>query len=445
MNELFDIRIRTNIEGVPFDMESDGMIHVVGNDPDLPKKLDDIGGSFIWGLDRSNIYNDYVIKAEQQPEDFKEEFGWNIICPIEDIASGTRLYITALYENNEDMDMAVSAVINEAETESRKFIEEGLLKVAIKDPEGFKKAVKEVLEDEDDSDDFVYFPNIGVGLYDYPDNDQSDSECSICYDHEAAIGRTASSAPLGNIGMGKVTARDRNTAFSNLPERLSEAFMKDNAAYAAIVDDTFASYSADEMRALLRELGKRYRNLYKNAYDTSLQGVTKYELIFHPWDIKYSKTIKKRSNYRYYLFLKDTKGNETPILFKHNPSYCIYVMYMVDRYHRKEEVTDLSIKTMGDKFKKVYQTLIYEEDKKIEDLFKGMISRTTKNGNLREGRYGEYIKDIHNTLESMMDEVHSIPFKVGFGRYLQVPPEKISLPQNLANIEIIDGSKSVIY
>ena len=434
MNELFDIRIQANIEGIPFDTQPDVTIHVVGNSPDLQQKLNMIEMEIIGGIDGSNAYNSYFLHAEQQPEDFKEEFGWNIICRIEDIASGSRLYITALYDKEEDLDMAISAVINEAETETRKLIEEGLIKVAIKDPEGFKEAVDDVFGDYDDYgyyDEFGILPSPGFDSFgDVCANDEGGSY------YEAAIGYPSQSS-IGNKAQGKITAKDRTTAFSNLPERLSEAFMKDNAAYAAIVDDTFASYSAEEMRALLRELSKRYRNLYKNAYDTSLQGVTKYELVLHPWDTKYSRTIKKKSNYHYYLFLKDLKGNERPILFKHNPSYCIYVMYMVDRYHRKEEVTDLSIKTMKDKFKTIYKTLIYEDDEKIEDLFKGMVSRTTKSGNLREGRYGEYIKDIHNTLESMMDEVNSIPFKVGFGRYLQVPPEKITLPQNLAKIEIV--------
>lgn len=452
MNDLFDIRILTSIEGTPFEPDKDGAIYVVGNRSALSDRISNIRNTVIGGMDKSNSYNFYRICVKEQPESFNDLFGWNIICPIEDPASGTKLYIIASY-NDDDLEMVVSAIINEAETQMRKFLEEALVKAAIKDPEGFKSAVDKVIIDSNDdgggvgnghgspfgvSIGAVFSAPLSLGLGLDMDMDIEDA-CSVEGDEssyrEAAIGLPKKSS--GRQELHKVSAKDRKIAFSNLPERISEAYMKDNVMYAEIVDETFASYSADEMRALLRELCKKHKNLYRSAYDTSLQGVTKYELVLHPWSIKYSKEFKKRTNYRYYLYLKDSKGNERPIIFKHNPSFCIYVMYMVDRFNRKENVTDLSIRTMEKEFSTVYKTIMNESDEKILDLFRGMSSRTTKTGSLRDGRYGEYIKDIHQTFEGMMDNVNSMPFKVGFGRYLQVPPEKMTIPQNLAKLKIV--------
>ncbi len=448
MNDLFDIRILTAIEGIPFASDKEGTIYVVGNRSYLSDKVRLIRATVIGGMDKSNTYNFYEISVVDQSDDFVKDFGWNIICPIEDPASGTKLYIIATY-NDEDLDMAVSAVVNEAETQMRKFLEEALVKAAINDPQGFKSAVNKVIVDSNDDGGGVgngHESPLGMGaVFSVPlslgmglDMDLDDS-CSVEGDdssyHEAAVGLPKKSA--SRQGLYKVSAKDRKAAFTNLPERISDAYMKDNVVYAEIVDETFASYSADEMRALLRELSKKHKNLYRSAYDTTLQGVTKYELVLHPWSVKYSKEFKKRNNYHYYLYLKDSKGNEKPIIFKHNPSFCIYVMYMVDRYNRKEDVTDLSIKTMEKEFSTIYKIIMNETDDKIKELFKGMSYRTTKNGGFRDGRYGEYIKDIHQTFEELMDNINSIPFKVGFGRYLQVPPEKMSIPQNLAKLKIV--------
>lgn len=446
MNDLFDIRILTSAEGVPFEVENEGTIYVVGDPSSLSDKISAIEDAVIGGMDSYNSCNSYRISIVRQRDNFKEDFGWNIICPIEDPASSTRLYIIAS-SADKNIEMAVPAVINEADGQMRRFMEEALIKAAIKDPDGFRSAVDRAIGDPGDD---------GGGVS-APDKGEPYDGCDVCCDRlterdildmcvvysimpmpshcEAAVGQSRHSRVNHRRGM--VSAKDRKAAFTNLPERISEAYMKDNAMYAEIVDDTFATYSADELRALIRELGKKYKNLYRNAYDTTLQSVTKYELVLHPWSERYSREFRKRNNYRYYLYLKDSKGRERPVIFKHNPSFCIYVMYMVDRYNRKEDVTDLSIKTMEKEFRTVYKAIMDETDKKIGELFGGMCHRKSKNGNSREGRYGEYIKDIHQTFEDLMGNINSIPFKVGFGRYLQVPPEKMALPENLAKLRII--------
>lgn len=450
MNDLFDIRILDDITGIPFTIDKTGTIYIVGDRAALSDRIMEIKNSIIAGMDKSNTFFQYNLRVIELPEGQTNTLGWNIICPIEDPARGTKLYVTASCDND-DLAMAVSVVINEAESQMRRFLEEALIIAAVRDPEGYRNAVNKVIVDSNDdgggvgnghggpfgtSMGAVFSVPLGMALG--MDMDFDDGGCSVESDesyHEAAIGLPKKSTR--QKGLRKVSAKDRKEAFSKLPEKVSDAYKKENPIDAQIVNETLSVYSAEELLAVLNAMGKKYKNLIRNAYDTTLQGVTKYKLVLYPWDIKYSKDFKNKNKYHYFLYLQDARGKETPVIFKHNPSFCIYVMYMIDRYNRKEDVTDLSIRTMEKEFSTIYKIIMDETDEKIAELFKGMSYRTTKSGNVRDGRYGEYIKDIHTTFENLMDNVNSLPFKVGQGRYLQLPPEKMSLPTNLARLRIV--------
>lgn len=454
MNDLFDIRILDDITGIPFTIDKTGTIYIVGDRAALSDRIMEIKNSLIAGMDKSNTFYQYQLRVIEPLNEESESLSWNIICPIEDPARGTKLYVAASSED-EDIPMAVSTVINEAESQMRKFLEEAVIMAAVRDPEEYRNAVNKVIVDSNDDGGgigsghgsplgapmgavFSIPLGMALGMDMDMDMDFDDDVCSSNGEEnyrEAAIGMPKKST--GQKGLRKVSARDRKEAFNKLPEKISDAYRKENPIDAQIVTETLSVYSAEELLAVLTAMGKKYKNIFRNAYDTTLQGVTKYKLVLYPWDIKYSKDFKNKNKYHYFLYLQDSRGKETPVIFKHNPSFCIYVMYMIDRYNRKEDVTDLSIRTMEKEFSTVYKIIMDESDEKIAELFKGMSYRTTKSGNVREGRYGEYIKDIHTTFESLMDNVNSLPFKVGQGRYLQVPPEKMSLPTNLAKLKIV--------
>lgn len=446
MNDLFDIRILDDITGIPFSLDKNGTLYIVGNRDALSDKILEIKNSVLVGMDKSNTFYQYNLRVIEKPAGQPNALDWNIICPIEDPARGTKLYVAAS-SNDDDLDLAVSTVINEAESQMRRFLEEALIVAAVRDPERYKNAVNKVIVDSNDDGSGYESPlsaSVGavfpvpLGLALGMDMDFDDGICSADGNegyHEAAIGISMKS--ISQKGLRKVTAKDRKEAFRKLPEKISDAYQKENPIDVQIVNETLSVYSAEELLAVLNAMGKKYKNLIRNAYDTTLQGVSKYRLVLHPWDIKYCKDFKSKNKYHYFLYLQDSRGKETPVIFKHNPSFCIYVMYMIDRYNRKENVTDLSVRTMEKEFSTIYKVIMDETDEKIAEIFKGMSYRTTKSGNIRDGRYGEYIKDIHTTFEKLMDNVNSLPFKVGQGRYLQVPPEKMSLPYNLVKLKIV--------
>lgn len=450
MNELFDIRLLTTAEDLPIAATQIGDIYIVGDRSSLSDKIKEVNNTVVKGLDKTNTFLSYQLRVIDRADKFPEQYGWNILCPIEDPASGTKLYIIASAQVS-DLDMAVSAVINEAETQMRKFVEEALVLTAVNDPEEFKSIVHKVIIDSTDTGDGgvgnghgspfgVGLPGVGaifsVGLGMDFDMDMSENICELDNDgadiHEAAVGLPKqASCPSG--APRKVSAMQRKQAFHNLPDRISATFMKGDSLDAKIVSETFTNMTAEEQLAIIFEYAKTHRNVLQELHAISMKGAFKYELILRPW-----KDYKVKYKSRMGLFIKDSKGKEIQVRFKHNPSFCIYVMHMLDRLSRKDEVTDLTLKNMGKEFHDVYKIILDEEDEKIDELFNKMNEREGKNNNVRAGRYSDYIKDIHHTFETLMGDVNSIPFKVGLGRYLQVPPSKISMPENLTNLKMVN-------
>lgn len=432
------------IEALPFEVKASGSVYIVVDRSDVDGQIRAIRDQIFDCIEESSSCLRYRPYFVNRTDDFKEKYGWNLLCPIRDPVTSAMLYIVGTYHDADDFVFAVSSLIDEAETQMRRFWEEVLIIAAAGDPLAFRKAVDKVFADSDEDEDGHTFRPFSSGSLAFCNDPESVASMDIDEDEDfdfsipegreytpyrkAAVG-AAPSAKRRN----KVTAKDRKATFSNLPDRVSETFLKENARAAAIVNDTLENLSAEEIRNLLLELSKKHRNLLRGVYDTTLQGISKYKLILQPWSEKYSRRMKQK--YHYCLLIKDVRGEETPVIFKHNPSFCIYVMYMLDRFNRKEDVTDLPIKNMEKEFCAVYRKIMDETDEKIAELFKGICSRTTKNGSLREGRYSEYIKDIHATFEDLMDNVNSIPFKVGFGRYLQVPPDKMTIPKELTELK----------
>lgn len=137
------------------------------------------------------------------------------------------------------------------------------------------------------------------------------------------------------------------------------------------------------------------------------------------------------------MYLKDVKGREIPLVFKNAPAYCIYVMHVIDRYRCKENTRVLDMRKHRDEFIMVYETLFDEERAQIEHYYDELENRISdSNGKKRNGRYNDYIRDIHQTLESKLGTINSMPFKIGANQFLSLLPSKIQIPDALANLKI---------
>lgn len=416
-NDIFNVRTVRSID-VKLPVGEWGEIFLAGNESELSDKMADICGEVLNGLDLDATFYKYRLRVISEVSE-----DCNVICPIEHPVNHIIYYIVA-QSDIDDLDLAVAEVINESEAQMRKFYEEALVEAAIDSPDMFRKAVDRVVWGKDSpylTDSLSYGiiaePNLGTAIY----------RAVIRYGQKAAQGF------FGDKPV-RVSARARNEAFENLPNKLSEAFEKQNPEDFEIVKETFRNMTASEMQAIIFELAKKKSGLLHAMQSTALNAASRYEIYVRPWKSVSREHFKDR--YSYCIYLKNGKGIEIPVTFKNYPSYCIYMMYIIDRVQRGDDVTELVIKKNKQAFCELYKTIISETEANIKKLYEEMDHRTiAATGKIRKGRYDDYIKDIYDTLEKLVGDIDSIPLKVGHGRYLGVLPERIFIDERLTKFK----------
>lgn len=450
-DNIYEIHVQSSTD-VKLPENSLGNIFIIGNRSALADKVSEVRTTIVDNLDKSSTFYHYKLRILDISSD-----DCNIICPIQDPVGGRMFYVVAKADTDE-LDFAIPAVINVAETELRKFSEEALMMAAMEEPELFKSVVDRVIVDgygDDNSGDgispFGLMPMGGVagaalgmalGIDDFnfdldecassaidSDTDFAQSEPNI---KEASLGIVKGGSQKPKIG--KISEKQRKEAFSNLPKKLSNAFEKQNPESCEIVNQTIALWSATEQKALFSELAKEIPWLLQKLQMKATSAASRYEIYVRPWKSAYKNDFKDR--YLYCIYLKNAKGKEKALTFKNYPAYCIYMMYIIDRVQRGEEVTDLTMKGLRNEFCELYKTIISETDKNINSFFDGLEYRfNEESGMRRKGRYDDYIKDIHYTLENLVGEIDSIPLKVGHGRYLGILPERIHIDEKLTKFK----------
>lgn len=412
---MYNIRIERSVD-VRLPKSSYGDILILNKEPEIKDTISDIARWVLNGLDMSATFYKYSLKvAETETEDF------NIVCLIENPANREPYYVVAKADIDE-LDLAVSEVINAAEAQMRKFYEEALVVVAMDSPAIFRDALNKVIPLKDS----LY------GRQPFFHHIVARRKPGSALREAALELRGHKAAERGSTGeTGSVSARARNEAFDNLPSKLSEAFENQNPVDFEIVKETFRNMTAAEMQAIIFELAKKKAGLLHDMQSTALNAASRYEIHVRPWRSGARNHFKDR--YLYCIYLRNAKGLEIPVSFKNYPSYCIYMMYVIDRVQRGDEVTELKVKKNKKAFCELYSTVINETPDNVIKLYEEMDYRKIAGtGKIRKGRYDDYIKDIHETLERLVGDIDSIPLKVGHGRYLGVLPERIFIDERLA-------------
>lgn len=442
----FDIRTQSMID-INLPVYSSGDIFLLGQRSALSEKISELRTSVLNNLDKYTTFNRYKLRVL---ENVNTEY--NVICPIKDLATQVVLYIVVKSEPLE-LGIAVPAVINEAENRMRRFAEDALIIAAMEDPELFKSVVDKVIVEghgDDNSKDkispFGMFPigsvagaALGMAL-DLDGIDLGIDSCeSVATDSKASLNASETNLQGTILGafaetspkrVNAITAKQKKEAFNKLPGRLNKAFEQQNPIDCEIIKQTMRTYSAAEVNAIIMELARTKPHLLRDFHSTAINSASRYEIHVRPWKSDYRNDFKDR--YLYCIYLKNANGTERAVTFKNYPSYCIYMMYIIDRVQRGDEVTDLAMKNLRKEFCNLYKTILSETDKNIKNFYEGMDYRIIPGtGKMRKGRYDDYIRDIHETLEKLVGAIDSIPLKVGHGRFLGVLPERIFIDKKL--------------
>lgn len=410
-NNLFDIRIISTID-IEIPNDEVGNIIILGNNESMIQKANEMRFDMINYVDSSTTFYPYKCKIINAASNV-----CNIVCPIKDPVSNRILYVVANTDAG-DLKFAISAVADEAENEMRKLSQEYVAIVALQNPDLYISVIDKVIKG---GSALSALSGLTFG-----------GELGAAITHDPILGIAKSA--LNSISS-TITARQKKEAFRNLPKRLNKSFVNQNPEDSAIVRQTMGTFYASEYNAIVQELSRKIPNLLQDFHSLAINAASNYEIYVRKWDEKCKGDFTK-NKYHYCIYLKNGKGEEIPVKFKHTPSYCIYMMYILDRYQRGDEVAELKIKELKKEFCGLFNVIMDGDEEKIEDMYNRMSLRVESDGSMRKGRIDDYIKDIHDTMVELVGEIDSIPLKVGHGRYIGIHPERIFIDDKLAKFKI---------
>lgn len=444
--DLFDIR---TVSRLPFELPDTqpGTIFLLGDSAGLAETASQVETQVLSGMDKSMTSLRYTTRIADIPVDATDTGGCNIACVIHNPLTGRREFVTA-YAEQGMMPLAVSELVNQAETVLKERQAEALIVNALYDPQAFRDAV-----------DMAITPN---GLW---EEGLGKVWAIGGFAPGAAGGFSKSLLRRDWLGADKenekklrnLSARERKEMFRNLPVKVTASFEKRDPDTSMFIKEVIDNMTPAEKTAILESLLTRHNHAVQDVIMAMVGGASRYELVVRPRDPAPVRIYKDKV--RYIAYIRDEHGHEEPLVFKHAPSYCLYLLHAIDRCRRRDDIRVLDLSQNREAFCKLYSTLFdtakegqrkkdeqdkekkdkqdEDEQKNVERIYDEIKSRViTKDGVQKErpGRYDEYIKDIHLTLESMLGVENSIPFKIGDDRFLALSPSKIKLPPELTEM-----------
>jgi len=410
-NSIFNIRIISS-EDIPSSIIKEGLVTILGSPDTLGKYAQKVYNDILQGIDIKTTFYKYDLRVNDGYSGLDEYLECNLIAPLPNLVTGETEMIIATAQP-EDLGLAAVAIMNEIENRTRDTIESTIALFALGAPDEYRFAVE------------ILFNRLAR---------------SNNYSSRISFRGRSSSKTNGKLGylptqaeedsFRKISDKDIRDVYDNLPDRYSDLYEKRNPDAAQVVRYSLGVIDQQSLVALLVEAAKTDKRLLQKLQKAKRKMAAKFGIRVKQWSNEQKKDFKDQ--YRFCLYLTDETGNEKPIKFKNNPSYCIFMMYVLDRFSRGMEATSLSFKENETEFKRLYSSIFNEEYEQIDNFCKEMIHRpTTVKGIVRKGRYDDYIKDINDTMDELVGCPNSISLKVGHGQFLEIPPDQIEIDQNL--------------
>lgn len=410
-NSIFNIRIISS-EDIPSSLLKDGLVTILGPSDYLGKYAQKVYSDILYGIDIKATFYRYDLRLNYTYQGLADYLDCNIIAPLPNMISGEPEMIIATAQP-EDLGLAAVAIMNEIENRTRDSIESTIALFALGAPEEYRFAVEILFNRLSRSNN--YSSRISF-------NGRSSSKCT------GKLGYFPTQSE--DDCFRKISEKDIREVYDNLPDRYSDLYEKRNPDAAQVVHYSLDVIDQQSLVALLVEAAKTDKRLLQKLQKAKRKMASKYGIRVKQWSSEQKKDFKDQ--YRFCLYLTDETGNEKPIKFKNNPSYCIFMMYVLDRFSRGLEATSLSFKENQEEFKRLYRSIFNEDFEQIDSFCEEMIHRPTNvKGVVRKGRFDDYIKDINDTMDELVGCPDSISLKVGHGQFLEIPQHHIEIDQNL--------------
>ena len=410
-DSIFNIRIISS-EDIPSPLQKSGLVTILGSSEELKSYAHKVYNDILQGIDIKSTFYQYDLRVNGDYDGLDKYLDCNIIAPIPNLISGETEMIIATAQP-EDIGLASVAIMNEIENRTRNAMESTIALFALGAPDVYRFAVEALFQRVRSSNN--YSSKISF-------RGRSFSKA------DSMLGYIPTQSD--NNYFRKISDKDIREVYDNLPDRYSDLYEKRNPDAAQVVRYSLGIIDQHSLVALLVEAAKTDRRLLQKLQNAKRKMASKFGIRVKQWSSDQKENFKDQ--YRFCLYLTDEKGNEKPIKFDNHPSYCIFMMYVLDRFYRGLEATSLSFKENKDEFKRLYRSIFNEENEQIDSFCEEMIHRPTKvEGVVRKGRLDEYIKDINDTMDKLVGCPDSISLKVGHGQFLEIPQQKIEIDKNL--------------
>lgn len=415
--DRFNIRAVAT-DGLPAGLLKPGRLSLLG----APEEFDGHAHKFYMdilnSIDISKTFYRYDINVEKDGAETAAILDANIALPFTNMVNGvTELFIATAPADQ--LGIAAAELIREVEKLTEASTEELLSLYSIADPEGFRKLLIDLGRREEEDRRRRNAGNISFRGKKFI----QPTESKICED-------TAPPEPKAREeSTKKISDKEIRDAYDSLPDRYSTLYEKRNPEAARILWQSLDMVDHRALVGLLFEAAKTDRNLLRKLQKAKETMASRLAIKVRRWSSDQKQYFK--DNYRYCLYIADASGKELPVRFRSNPSYCLFMMYVLDRKMRGPAATGLSFKENREEFRRLYRTL-FNEYEKLDSICGEMLHRTVSPGGaLRKGRLDDYIKDINDTMDGLLGSPDSISVKVGHGRYLEIPGSHIDLDPTL--------------
>lgn len=413
--KFFNIRILGS-EDIPQGLLKPGLVSILGDPGFLAPYAEKVYSDILNGIDIKSTFYHYDLRVKGNFADLSDYLEANVICPLPNLVTGYTELVAASASPDE-LGLAVVAVMNEVENATRQYTGQLLALVYLGAPDEYRFIV-----------DYWFSHTSSI---------RRQGSVSFRARKSTPLDEPKSLHSEGIISGRKITERQIKEVYDNLPDRYSELYARRNPEADAILRYSLSLMDPNShMVHLLLEAAKIDRNLLKKLHDTKIRIASQYSIKVKKWSE--DQTIHFNDFYRYCIYLVDKNGNERPVKFHNRPSYCIYLMYILDRYYKQDLVADLSYKENQGQFEKLYSEIMLEDSGQILTFSNSMLRRQNPDtGLFRKGRYDDYIKDISDTFDDLVGSPDSMVLKVGHGQFLQILPTKIEIDENLPKFEFV--------
>lgn len=384
----------------------DGNVYVVCNHTDMfVDAISNALAKLFSMMDNSMLFYKYDIVVIDDFSQFAESGKLfnavkeraNVIIPLCTPNISEKQYLANNIKHNE-IDLYLPSMILKAENISKSAIEDALMQLAMIEPNACEKILDSILPNDE--------------------NLKSTLQCYLLFPPtgELAVAPLAGGTSDGSIG--PISYQQSREIFSRFVVncntlkkaekkiKFSAQFQKELDKAKCEIDHVFntiwgANKNMDSLRKIIiNQSDKKISESYDNFFNKEkMANESNISIVIEKSAEGRDKHMKNNGYYRVYA---DDGKNKIQIHFTRKPSCIIYMMYLMDKQKRGEDVDFLKISKNKEIFCKLY-TQVYD-GLEVEDVFNGLTSKIRK-GEARKARLTDCYLDIHKSLTTVINDL----------------------------------------